>query len=473
MLKDKIRNIILLVVVLICIYQSSNVWLQLPEFFSTNVNDNRDREVTTEVDIWKVLRPVKNIIKYDNNYTVLYSDNRGLWRKALNIINSAFIDYANSNVTETAAFPAEYLKFDFNTNIPVEIFTSHMETENENINNTVKNIKNVIIDLKSYNSIYIYNGENTVKIVSDKINTKELTDLAKSVNFDSKIKYSSEQKIGDETIQVPVPLEETVLNPVFVQSELDVFDIDKINEIAKDYFRKDYDYVRKSIEVSGNLVYVYRTEKILKVNEEGLLDFYDASIEPENGSGVYKSFVSAVNFIEEFLGFPENGYLSSVENILIEGNEGYRFTLSYNILERPILFSKVRANSALQIDVVGNNVISYKRFIRKVDDKQMEKMDQTQVLSAIEVIGRNINTSSDISSNYEEDNTDVEITDEVTNQLKPIKPEMIKEISNIYLGYFDLSRISKEQVLRVVWVIETNEKTFIFNAISGLLIEEW
>ena len=473
MLKNKIKNIILLVVVLICIYLSSNVWLQLPEFFSTNVNDNRDREVTTEVDIWKVLRPVKNIIKYDNNYTVLYSDNRGLWRKALNIINSAFIDYANSNVTETAAFPAEYLKFDFNTNIPVEIFTSHMETENENINNTVKNIKNVIIDLKSYNSIYIYNGENTVKIVSDKINTKELTDLAKSVNFDSKIKYSSEQKIGDETIQVPVPLEETVLNPVFVQSELDVFDIDKINEIAKDYFRKDYDYVRKSIEVSGNLVYVYRTEKILKVNEEGLLDFYDASIEPENGSGVYKSFVSAVNFIEEFLGFPENGYLSSVENILIEGNEGYRFTLSYNILERPILFSKVRANSALQIDVVGNNVISYKRFIRKVDDKQMEKMDQTQVLSAIEVIGRNINTSSDISSNYEEDNTDVEITDEVTNQLKPIKPEMIKEISNIYLGYFDLSRISKEQVLRVVWVIETNEKTFIFNAISGLLIEEW
>jgi hypothetical protein len=50
---------------------------------------------------------------------------------------------------------------------------------------------------------------------------------------------------------------------------------------------------------------------------------------------------------------------------------------------------------------------------------------------------------------------------------------MIKEINNIYLGYFDLSRISREQVLRVVWVIETNEKTFIFNAISGLLIEEW
>lgn len=472
MLKTKIKNIILMVMVLICIYLSSNVWLKLPNFFNSNASENRDTEATAEADVWKVLRPVKNIIKYDNNYTVLYSDKRELWEKALHVINIAFGEFANSSVTESAAFPAEYMKFDFNTNIPVEIFTGYMKIENEHVNNTVKSIKNVIIDLKKNNSIYIYNGENTIKIESDKINTKELTDLAKSINFESKTKYSSDQKIGDETIQIPVPLEEAALNPVFVQSELDVFDIDRINEIAKDYFKNDYDYVRKSVEVSGNLVYVYRTEKILKVNEEGLLDFYDASIEPENGSDVYKSFVAAVNFTEEFLGFPENGYLSSVENINPEGNEGYRFTFSYNILERPILFSRVRDNSALQIDVIGNNVISYKRFIRKVDDKQMDKMAQAQVLPAIDVISGNIDTSSGALATGE-NNAAMENQEAVTDQLKPIKPEMIKKINNIYLGYFDLSRISKEQVLRVVWVIETNEKTFIFNAITGRLIEEW
>lgn len=220
--------------------------------------------------------------------------------------------------------------------------------------------------------------------------------------------------------------------------------------------------MRKSVEVSGNLVYVYRTEKILKINEDGLLDFYDASIEPEARSDVYKSFVAAVNFTEKFLGFPENGYLSQVENIILEGNGGYRFTFSYSLLERPILFSKVRANAALQIDVVGNNVISYKRFIRNIDDRQMDKMAQIEVLPAMDVITDNL----DIPSNEEESGQE-------PDRLKPIKQEMIKEINNIYLGYFDLSRISREQVLRVVWVIETNEKTFIFNAISGALIEEW
>ena len=173
------------------------------------------------------------------------------------------------------------------------------------------------------------------------------------------------------------------------------------------------------------------------------------------------------------MGFPENGYLSNVENILVDGNEGYRYTFSYNILERPILFSKVRANSALQIDVLGNNVVSYKRFIRNIDHNQMDKMSNMKVLPAIEVIKRNIDTSGD-SEIYKENI----ITNELNEggfipEFKPIKKEMIKDISNIYLGYFDLSRISKEQLLRVVWVIEVQDKTYIFNAITGLLIEEW
>ena len=470
MLKVKIKNTILFVMVLICIYLSSNVWLKLPEFFNPNTYEDNGTE-ETEADIWEVLRPVKNVIKNNDNYTVLYSDKIGLWQEALNVINDAF-NAPTSAVTETAAFPTEYLKFDFNTSIPIEIFTIHMKIENDNVNKTVKDVKNIIIDLKNNNTIYIYNGENNIRIVSEQINSKELTKLVDSMNFETKTKYSVQEKVGDETIQVPVPLERTALNPVFVQSELDVFDIERINEIAKDYFRNDYDYVRKSVEVSGNLVYVYRTEKILKINEDGLLDFYDASIEPEDSSDVYKSFTAAVNFTEEFLGFPENGYLSNVEDILLDGNEGYRFTFSYNILERPILFSRVRENAALQIDVVGNNVISYKRFIRNIDDTQMDKMAEIQVLPAVDVIKDNIDNSpideeSAVNAASEEDEEAAAV------RLKPIKPEMIKEISNIYLGYFDLSRISREQVLRVVWVIETNEKTFIFNAISGALIEEW
>jgi regulatory protein YycH of two-component signal transduction system YycFG len=462
MKQGKIKNIILIAMVLVCIYLSSNVWLKLPSFleYNTEAGENEQDEIVA-VDIWNVVRPIKNVIKYNDNYTITYSDEKDVWGKVVHVINDAFDDFDNSSINELSAFPSQYLKLDFSTNIPVEIFTGHMKIDNKDINDIVKNIKNVIIDLENRNVIYIYNGENTIKIESSSINTEEISNIVKQFDFSIETQYAFEQKIGEETIQVPIPMETTASSPVLVQSELDVFDTETINQIAKDYFKNNYDYVRKSVEVSGNTVFMYRTEKILKINAEGLLDFYDTTAELENSSDVYKSLVTAVNFTEEFLGFPEDGYLSDVETIEYEGNYGYRYIFSYKILDRPILFSKVRENAALQIDVVGDSVISYKRFIRNKDDSQAGKMNDIQILPALEVILKNLDDDSNIQEPGE------------IPELKPLKKEIIKDISNIYLGYFDLSRVSREQNLRVVWVIEAGDKSYIFNAISGALIEEW
>lgn len=463
MKQGKIKNIILIAMVLVCVYLSSNVWLKLPNFleYKTEAEENEKIDEAAAANIWDVVRPIKNVIKYNDSYTVTYSDEKDMWGKTVHVINDAFDDFHNASINESAAFPSKYLKFDFKTNIPVEIFTGNMKIENKDVNNIIKNIKNVIIDLENANSIYIYNGENTVKIQSSSIDTQEIAGTAKQLDFSNETQYVFDQKIGEETIQVPIPLEKTALNPVFVQSELDVFDTEKINQIAKKYFKNNYDYVRRSVEVSGNTVFMYRTEKVLKINSDGLLDFYDTTAELENSSNVYENLVTAVNFTEEFLGFPKDVYLSDVKVIEYDGNYGYRFTFSYKILKRPILFSRVRENSALQIDVVGDSVISYKRFIRDMDESKNDKMIKTQVLPAVEVIKMNLD---DESNTYGPG----EIPD-----LKPLKKEMIKDINNIYLGYFDISRISREQLIRVVWVIEINDASYIFNAITGALIEEW
>lgn len=461
MKQEKIKNIILITMVLVCIYLSSRVWLKLPNFLEYSAEAGDKNQAVKVADIWNVVRPIKNIIKYKENYTITYADEQDIWGKTVYVIEDAFNNFNNLNINESAPFPAQYLKLDFSTNIPVEIFTQHMKIENNNLKAKINHIKNIIIDLENNNSIYIYNGENTVKIEGNSIDTQEISSIVKKYDFNSETQYAFNQKIGEKTIQVPIPQEKTALNPVFVQSELDVFDTEEINKIAKDYFKNNYDYVRKSVEVSGNLVYMYRTEKILKINAEGLLDFYDTTAELKNSSDIYDSLVAAYNFTEEFLGFPEDAYLSNIESVEYDGSFGYRYSFSYKILDRPILFSKVRENLALQIDVIDDNVISYKRFIRKKDDSQIGKMNEIQILPAIEVIERNLDIGSNVSGNGE------------IPELKPLKIDMLEDISNIYLGYFDLSRISREQVLRVVWVIEVKDKSYIFNAITGALIEEW
>ncbi len=458
------KNIILTTMVICCVYLSSNVWLKLPDFIKheTSAEENYDKSKAI-MQIWNIIRPVKNVINYNEHYTVIYSDDNNMWSKAVQVLSNVFAEYNNAEISLTAAFPTQYLKFDFADNIPVGIFTGQMTISNRNITDTIRNIKNVIIDLENTNSIYIYNGENTIKIKSSSIDTTELINIVKQFDFSNTTQFVYYQKIGNETIQVPIPLEKTALNPIFVRSELDVFDTEAINKIARGYFKKNYDYVRKSVEVSGNISYMYRTEKVLKINEEGLLDFYDATTELQNSSDVYESFVSAVGFTEGFLGFPKDIYiyLSNVQSIEHDGNYGYRYTFSYKIKNRPILFSKVRANAALQIDVIGDNVVAYKRFIRNLNEERKASMNEIEIMPAIDVINKNLY--------YEvpkDDSTGVP-------ELKPLKEEMIKDITNIYLGYFDLSRISKEQALRVVWVVEIKDKTFIFNAITGSLIEEW
>lgn len=465
MRQGKIKNVILVAMVLVCIYLSSKVWLKLPNFLERNIDgeENNSHDEVIAGDLWNVVRPTKNIIKYNEDYTITYSDELHLWGKTVQVINDAFNSFDSSSVNESAAFPSQYLKFDFSTNVPVEIFTGHMKIDNRHINDKINCIKNIIIDLEDASSIYIYNGVNTIKIKDDSIDTQEISEMVKQIDFSTETEFAFDQKIGEKTIQVPVPLETTALSPIFVQSELDVFDTESIDKIAKNYFKNNYDYVRKSVEVNGNLIYMYRTKKIFKINSDGLLDLYDTTGELENSSDVYRSLVTAVNFANEFLGFPEDGYLSNVESIEHDGNYGYRYTFSYKILERPIMFSKVRENSALKIDVIGDSVISYKRFIRKIDKSQIEKMSTIQILPAIDVIAKNLGDDSEVVNN----------SDDVLPELKPLSKDIIKEISSIYLGYYDLSRILKEQALRVVWVIEAGDKTYIFNAKSGLLIEEW
>ncbi|MDD2494346.1 MAG: hypothetical protein PHE29_04060 [Tissierellia bacterium] len=460
MLLQKMKNLFLLLMVLLCILLGSQVWLKLPEFLNYDLEKDNvaNKKEIPETNIWNVVKPLKSIIKYKDNYTVLYTDEYNFWNKTVSILTEGLKSYSEGNIsyTDSVVFPTQYLKLDFPTNMPIKIFTKHMGINNESLVDNINNIKNIIIDLDKRNTIYIYNGVDTYKFENDTINTESINTTIENLDFNKHTKYSIDEKIGEDKINIPLPLEEYALNPVFVQSELDVFDTEEINKIAKNYFKNNYEYVRKSVELNGNRVYMYRTEKVLKIQAEGLLDFYNSMIDLEKSQDVYDSLMSALVFIEDFLGFPKDGYLSNIEIIQYEGTYGYRFTFSYKILNRPIMFSKVRENAALEIDVIGDGVVSYKRFIRNIDESQRDEMKDIQVLPAIEVINKNLQNEE---TSQEE--------------LKPLKKEMIKDISNVYLGYFDLSRISKEQVLRVVWVVEIGNRSYIFNAIRGSLIEEW
>ena len=78
-----IKNIILIAMVLVCIYLSSNVWLKLPNFFDSDNRETDKQVINTAIDIWNVVRPIKSVIKYKDNFTITYSDYQDIWGKTV------------------------------------------------------------------------------------------------------------------------------------------------------------------------------------------------------------------------------------------------------------------------------------------------------------------------------------------------------------------------------------------------------
>ena len=452
-----IKNLILFLMVIACVFLSSQVWLQLPDFLSLNKENDSKVNDEIDIDIWGIVKPNKYILKTNKSFKEFYFDNGMIfWQEAVKNLEIALKNFGESQSSLIVGefYPEEYVMMEFKNKLPVEIFTGEFGLSKENIKSKLNYIEKIVFGLNENNNIYIYNGESTVIIKNSRINNSEIYETLKSISNDNYIEYKQNVEVDGEIIPIPIPNINYALNPVFVQSEIDVKNKTAIEDIAKQYFKNNYDYVRRSEDIEGDILYVYKNEKVLKISSEGLLDFFDSNININNSSNVYESLMTALKFAMNFLTFSEDMYLSEVNVTQRDGNFGYEFVFTYRILNKSILFSKVRESAALEVEVIGNNVVSYQRFIRTMQDRETQ---EEKILSFEEVL-----------------NNQIKVTDEEaqTNTLKVINKSMVKDIDNVYLAYFDYARSIKEQHLIVVWVVEIKDKVYIFNAITGSLLEE-
>jgi hypothetical protein len=83
-------------------------------------------------------------------------------------------------------------------------------------------------------------------------------------------------------------------------------------------------------------------------------------------------------------------------------------------------------------------------------------------MNPLDILNENIELLAVIY--MEENNSD--LTDE-----EIIQNNILNSIEEVYLGYYDPSRKLSEQLIRSVWVMKTPEERYIFNAITGNLIE--
>lgn len=457
--KEKIKNLILIFLILVAIYLSSQNWLQLnfnntPK--TTNVNNNEN------IYLWDKIRPSKCSVTESYEYWIYNSEYiNDVWIVYLDTIRDIFRNAYIGAEVKKDDLDSNNIKINFETPISSDLFIEGLSISNNKFLTQIKYIFWIAYSIDT-NLFYVNDGIDTYSL-SIETNQFELVNKYNQILIYAKNNYDDLYSSELNSLIIPVSSIQKVKNPIFIKSEIDIEDTSYIEKIAKDYFKENYDYVRTTVESSGNINYVYRNEKVLKIYKEGLLEFYDSMESTMDDSNIYDSMKIGLNFINDFLGFPENAYLSEVNTFQKDGKIGYSFIFSYNLLDRPIIFSQIREEKAIKIDVVGSKVIYYQRFIREIDNTMEAEMKEVEVISPQNIIKNNIDF---ITTLYLE-NTLID-----NQEFEETKSKILNSIKQINLAYFDPSRKSKDQLLRSVWVITTDDRQYVFNAISGAIIEE-
>lgn len=479
---EKIKNYVLIGMFILCVFLCTQIWFYIPNFFGAEKNIEKEKEII-EINLWDIVRPEKFIIDSGENYTVFYNDEEyKIWQNTVSILKSAFEDESLlvQEISNEDLVLNKYIEMDFSSEIPIEIFLIEMKINIDQYKD-LKNIKNIKIPLTGEDSIYLYNGEETIKFRWNNIDISSVTNLINNFDFSKHIKYAYNKVVANYQMKIPIPENVEPLKPIYVKSEIDINDYDSIEKIARDYFKEDYDYVRKKEESIGNINFVYKNEKVLKITKEGLLDFYDAVGVLDDENDIHTSLLLALEFTENFLGFPDDGFLNRAESIQEEGKDGFRFIFSYRIEDKLMLFSGAREEEALEIKVFGNKVVSYKRFIRDVDlSKQIEeeelKSTEEIIINLLDfLVYEDLNklVEAYIEENQIEDPDMDQIIHEISNspEIEAVKKKAIESIEDIYLAYFDLSTKQDEQLLRIVWVVKIGDTNYIFNAPTGKILQ--
>ena len=176
---------------------------------------------------------------------------------------------------------------------------------------------------------------------------------------------------------------------VYVENELNIDDIEEIRNIAKNFFEKNIDYIREIVENNGSVLYVYN-QKVLKINQSGLLEYFNPLEESVKERNLYISLNTASEFLSSHIGVPKDLYLSKIEEIESELNFGYRLTFKYRIRGFPVVLGKDIAEDFIQIDVFNEHIRNYKRFIRRDMNIDVSNMTEaSEMLSAFDVINMN------------------------------------------------------------------------------------
>lgn len=311
-----------------------------------------------------------------NEHTVLRSSQAmAIWEESVDLLKDIFSDSGYSHLNSTNIddeFYYSYLKqkslvLSFSSKVNLATILNALD---------IGDYAQITEDFGQVNSIYISLDKPFVIIESAQgktllsvsfMDTKDIETLVDGV-FEKGYRsyYLARDRFETASlIYIPYTTGQTVerfsLKPI-----IDHTDEEKKQAKAYQFFQKEIGRLRE-IEDDKSTIYTDE-EKILRIEKNGLVSFYDPSPIMSNKRNLFISMNHAIEYMGSRLGFDADLHLSKIKEIDEGENLGYRFEFSKNLGDFGLRVDSENISDYVVIDVYNDQIRRYSHLLRRKED---------------------------------------------------------------------------------------------------------
>ena len=477
--KEKIKTILLISLVLLSVFLTQKLFIDVPLNFNFTFADKEEIENVKYI-ISDIVTPNRYLINYSrDNHTIIYSSKSyPLWSTSKSIIKDAFnngkIEFSKISYEEFSNLNYEKsIVIQYSEPIDGKLIARLLEVDKKNLilENSIMPIKEIYINLTMNPFIVFGDGNNYIKSSTLNLKTevlnKTLNDIKEDKNFTTY--YSRKEILGTEKDIYAPHNTKIIPYDIYVTNKLDIKEEAIIEETVQRFFDKDINYVKRVIENKAN-IYMHENKRMI-INENGVLEYYSTISETVSNRDFFKSLKTALDFIMQKDKLPNDIYLISASKSDSNKDKGYKFVFGYRLNEVPLYmkeeikdYSNNILEGPIEIEVYGDFVKSYKTYIRSV--QKYQNIKQTEIKELPGPLNHIANNLPIIMSNYINENG---LNYEKINH-DELKVEIIKSINDITFGYYDRSDSNIEEKVIPAWIVDIGKTTYVFDYETGRIL---
>ncbi|MDO5028847.1 MAG: hypothetical protein Q4E36_06230 [Bacillota bacterium] len=395
-MKDKLQSLTILVLLMTSVYLLFlNFDMDLRDIFTKTENTEEAISYSPQGLLEDAIKPDSLAINFGSDHHSLIANplQDGYWTEIKEVIKTVFEDQGTDKVSLDSISEDIYsqllqqrsIYMTFNQGLTTLTILNALKTQStSDLVEQFPKIDSLYISLEK--PLVVIKSQNKKTLLSFKsLPTEKLNIKVANLFLEGYNPYSLGKNIlGNQSLEYIPKISKHKIEKITYSNLVQDLDQETLENIINKFFQKDLNLIREIKEEGVQTIYV-DGERILKINKQGLISYYNPQIPKIKERNLYISLETALSFISKNLGFEDSHYLKEIKPIEVNHNQGFKIVFGKTAGSYKVQVEDENIYDYLEIDVFNNHVRRLAHYYRGPRDQRKEyvQVDESQDLRPI------------------------------------------------------------------------------------------